>query len=310
MDSNVLPFFWHLASSSKDTRLKASSDLISSLEKFQRTFEEGRSFANEEDDRDDDDDDEEEDSDESGEEIDGGDDDPESSEEDAAQQKLDRTLTRRHAEDVVYSVKRLIRGLASSRDSSRLGFAVALTEVGSILRSIWPCLCNWLIYTQLLSRIQSFTAAQILSLIIRSSPHSMSMKGPEKRDALFARLFGLTSLVRSGCIFRSTSDTETIIDVADHLMELGKTKGWLRESAWWSLMTLMEGLPNSQVEQKDDVSSGVIEKIFEEKTWSQEKVAIVLSTERVQPVSATLPCTLECQLTVVGRAEDRHEGFT
>jgi len=33
------------------------------------------------------------------------------------------------ANDVNYSLKRLIRGLASPRDSSRLGFAVALTEV-------------------------------------------------------------------------------------------------------------------------------------------------------------------------------------
>ena len=33
------------------------------------------------------------------------------------------------ASDVSYSLKRLIRGLGSPRESSRLGFAVALTEV-------------------------------------------------------------------------------------------------------------------------------------------------------------------------------------
>jgi DNA polymerase phi len=33
---------------------------------------------------------------------------------------------------VVYTVKRLVRGLASSRESSRLGFAVALTEVSAL----------------------------------------------------------------------------------------------------------------------------------------------------------------------------------
>jgi DNA polymerase phi len=33
------------------------------------------------------------------------------------------------AADVSYSLKRLIRGLASPRESSRIGFAVALTEV-------------------------------------------------------------------------------------------------------------------------------------------------------------------------------------
>ena len=34
-----------------------------------------------------------------------------------------------NAADVSYSVRRLVRGLASPRESSRLGFAVALTEV-------------------------------------------------------------------------------------------------------------------------------------------------------------------------------------
>jgi hypothetical protein len=34
-----------------------------------------------------------------------------------------------NAPDVAYSVRRLVRGIASPRESSRLGFAVALTEV-------------------------------------------------------------------------------------------------------------------------------------------------------------------------------------
>ena len=34
-----------------------------------------------------------------------------------------------NAADVSYSIRRLVRGLASPRESSRLGFAVALTEV-------------------------------------------------------------------------------------------------------------------------------------------------------------------------------------
>lgn len=37
-------------------------------------------------------------------------------------------------EDVSYTIKRLVRGLASPRESSRLGFAVALTEVGEMSR--------------------------------------------------------------------------------------------------------------------------------------------------------------------------------
>lgn len=42
--------------------------------------------------------------------------------------KSDR-LDELNAHDVSYSIRRLVRGLASPRESSRLGFAVALTEV-------------------------------------------------------------------------------------------------------------------------------------------------------------------------------------
>ena len=41
----------------------------------------------------------------------------------------EKSLVAGNAEDVVYSIRRLIRGLGSSRENSRLGFSVALTEV-------------------------------------------------------------------------------------------------------------------------------------------------------------------------------------
>lgn len=128
MASNVLPFFWDLASSSKSTRIKASADLVLSLENFQSTYlaskqDTPNGHAEEED--------EESDSDaESGEEIDASDDEEDEAVNREEARALDRQLSTQNVEDVVYSVKRLVRGLASSRESSRLGFAVALTEVG------------------------------------------------------------------------------------------------------------------------------------------------------------------------------------
>lgn len=138
MTSNVLPLFWNLASSSKDTRLQASADLVANLESFQRDFVAGRGDVGSdgEDDEDvdmanggDEEDEVEADDDaESGVEVDGSDDEMDGDvDEDAA--VLDATLAKDNAEDVAYTVKRLVRGLASSRESSRLGFAVALTEV-------------------------------------------------------------------------------------------------------------------------------------------------------------------------------------
>jgi DNA polymerase phi len=42
-------------------------------------------------------------------------------------------LDESNSPDVSYAIKRLVRGLASPRESSRLGFAVALTEVNIAL---------------------------------------------------------------------------------------------------------------------------------------------------------------------------------
>jgi DNA polymerase phi len=153
MTTNILPIFWNLASSSKDTRIPASAELISSLEGFQRSYLETKgdkedSSEDEDDDEKDDEDDDEEDSDaESGIEVDG-DEDMDEAPQDGEAKALDKALDKENADDVVYAVKRLIRGLGSSRDSSRLGFAVALTEV-----NLSPPLCVtkltysfWLVY--------------------------------------------------------------------------------------------------------------------------------------------------------------------
>ena len=140
---NVLPLFWNLASSSKDTRVAASADLISSLESFQQSYLNSRATdpSSEDEDEADGHSDEgasdqedgamdQDDDAESGVEVDGDEDDEVDGEDAAAGALLDKALATGNAEDVVYTVKRLVRGLGSSRESSRLGFAVALTEVG------------------------------------------------------------------------------------------------------------------------------------------------------------------------------------
>lgn len=104
--TTTLPLFWDLSSASKKDRINASVKLVGALEQFQAKFvpqtpatEPGTS---------------------------GSDDDDEDEDEGAL--KSDE-LNLRNVQDVSYSIRRLIRGLASPRESSRLGFAVALTEV-------------------------------------------------------------------------------------------------------------------------------------------------------------------------------------
>jgi hypothetical protein len=94
--STTLPLFWQLSSASPKDRIDASVKLIGALEQFQAQFIPNDSART-------------------------------SDEADIAR-KTD-SLDALNAQDVSYSIRRLIRGLASPRECSRLGFAVALTEV-------------------------------------------------------------------------------------------------------------------------------------------------------------------------------------
>ncbi|KAF8580676.1 hypothetical protein K439DRAFT_1393490 [Ramaria rubella] len=244
--STTLPLFWQLSSSSKADRIEASVKLVGALEQFQFKF---TPFLP-----------------------------PESSSDDEeAQVDTDRDggndgLDGPNAPDVSYSIRRLIRGLASPRESSRLGFAVALTE--------------------LLSHLNTVSAAQILSLITQASQIHGSMKGQEERDMLFARLFGVTSLTQSGLLFRSTplatssNHPCTLKDFQDAmamLLALPTKKSFLKEPSYWTLILAIRALAASEVEWKADAWTWVTQIVFiEDRSWFPEKVGVALSMQNLE----------------------------
>lgn len=115
--STTLPLFWDLSSTDKKRRLGASVKLISTLEKFQASYEHKSAESDPSSNGDD----------SSGEEDVQG-------TGDVGNMEHDNMLDSLNAPDVTYSIRRLVRGLASPRESSRLGFAVALTEVRARLQ--------------------------------------------------------------------------------------------------------------------------------------------------------------------------------
>lgn len=96
--STTLSLYWNLASPATEERLDASLKLVSALESFQQAHMAETSGHDEKEDATDD-------------------------------------LDVLNAQDVAYALRRLVRGLSSPRESSRLGFAVALTEVNSIAQN-------------------------------------------------------------------------------------------------------------------------------------------------------------------------------
>ncbi|KAJ7219138.1 DNA polymerase phi-domain-containing protein [Mycena pura] len=243
--STTLPLFWDLSSASRKQRIDASVKLIGALEQFQAQFVPKDSRQ-------------------------AGSDDEEDEENEAQTDSIDIL----NAQDVSYSIRRLMRGLASPRESSRLGFAVALTE--------------------LLSRLDTITCSQILALLADSTQGSMT--GQEERDVLFARLFGLTAIIQSGLIVRTTplrfsasSETSASSLVSfqtaiSDLLALGEKKSWLRECAWWSLGLAVDALKASDVPWKDSAFDIIVDSVFNENTvWSPEKIAITLKLQTLHP---------------------------
>ncbi|KDR81783.1 hypothetical protein GALMADRAFT_221648 [Galerina marginata CBS 339.88] len=247
--TTTLPLFWHLSSASKKERIDASVKLVGSLEQFQSQFTQkaipGTSGTDDEDDEED------------------------------VTSKSDG-LDVLNAQDVSYSIRRLIRGLASARESSRLGFAVALTE--------------------LLSRIDTITCSQILNINVESTKHQGSMNGQEERDVLFAKLFGIISIIRSGLAVRATplaasassstlaSSSESYEQIISQLIELGEQKSWLRESAWFALSLAVDALHESDATWKKDAVEKTLDLFFVENTaWSAEKLALALKLQDFYP---------------------------
>ncbi|GMF11449.1 unnamed protein product [Phytophthora lilii] len=131
---------------------------------------------------------------------------------------------RRSAEaeaEVQYTLKRLVRGLASSRDAARQGFSTAL----SALLSAFP---------------QQLALQSTLELLRDAMEVHSSMKPMEQREHMFGRLFGLLALHRSG---RLSADLPLLVAVLKELLDMAAFKRWFRETCYEAALTLLADVP-------------------------------------------------------------------
>ncbi|GAB2269508.1 hypothetical protein Dimus_004425 [Dionaea muscipula] len=134
------------------------------------------------------------------------------------------------APSVRYAVRRLIRGVSSSRECARQGFALGLTVLVSVIPSI---------------RVGS-----LLKLILQLLEVTSSMKGQEAKDCLLGRLFAYGALARSRRLkdeWLSDKSTSSIKEFTSHLISLASKKRYLQEPAVSVLQNLIEMLPTEVV---------------------------------------------------------------
>ncbi|KAD4179224.1 hypothetical protein E3N88_27815 [Mikania micrantha] len=128
------------------------------------------------------------------------------------------------APSVRYAIRRLIRGVSSSRECARQGFALGLT--------------------MLVGTVPSIALDSLLTLIVDLLEVSSSMKGQEIKDCLLGRLFAYGSLARSGrLIQQSAFDSEHVKEFTSSVISLATKKRYLQEPAVVIILQLSEKLP-------------------------------------------------------------------
>ncbi|GKD37332.1 Myb-binding protein 1A-like protein [Tanacetum coccineum] len=124
------------------------------------------------------------------------------------------------APSVRYAVRRLIRGVSSSRECARQGFALGLT--------------------MLVGAVSNIAIDSLLKLIVDLLEVSSSMKGQEIKDCLLGRLFAYGALARSGRLEQSLSDSELVKEFTSSVISLAAKKRYLQEPAVVVILQLSE----------------------------------------------------------------------
>ncbi|KAI0378007.1 DNA polymerase phi-domain-containing protein [Hypomontagnella monticulosa] len=123
---------------------------------------------------------------------------------------------------------RLFRGLASSRNASRLGFSLVLAEILSQL--FGP-------KNLVESKYPGLTFDKVLDILVEKTTPSGNIPGQEERDCYFGRLFGLQCFVESKVLFDEESRWPKILDL---LLKMAEKKVWMRSHCGW---VIVESLP-------------------------------------------------------------------
>ncbi|KAG0749780.1 hypothetical protein G6F57_001649 [Rhizopus arrhizus] len=229
MATTTLQLYWDLASFDPSVRQRAAHSLIKTLAEFQKTHEETL------------------------EQIDVAD----------TEEKLDALC----ASDVSYAVRRLIRGLSSSRQGARQGFSLALTE--------------------LLAIVELISAKLVLDLLFKWTECTGSMKGDEVRDMLFGRLFGLMSIVAAGMISRESTTTEDVVRILTSLQEMSTQKSYLAEVCHHVVINMIPYVKDTQ--HQEIAVEKIKELYFNGSVSNVDQLNLVMSLQQLDNIDLSGP---------------------
>ncbi|KAG4303262.1 hypothetical protein PCK1_000600 [Pneumocystis canis] len=161
-------------------------------------------------------------------------------------------------ENGFYTLKRLIKGLSSSRDHSRLGFSTALSEF--------------------LFEFKKIDLKNVIQLIEKYININGDHSSKQEKELLFGRLFGLKTIILSK-ILQRTESIEEIENIIDMLITLSLKKGWLREPCFVLINDILVQFQNLPKFQK--IIDIILKKMYNANLLKTlEGVAIILTIQQ------------------------------
>ncbi|CAK7209877.1 DNA-directed DNA polymerase [Sporothrix bragantina] len=158
----------------------------------------------------------------------GGEEGDDKKEEEEKRESVSEAVLLRHLE------RRLLRGLASGSEASRVGFSYVLSELlGQLLGRRADDSNSSTSSPDYSSTYPNLTFDRLLDLLLDKTKPAANLPGQEERDHYWGQLFGLQSFVESGILFAAgdegrVSRWDTLLG---HLLQLGHKKVWLRSQA-------------------------------------------------------------------------------
>ncbi|CAH8363308.1 unnamed protein product [Eruca vesicaria subsp. sativa] len=170
-----------------------------------------------------------------------------------------------------YALRRLIRGVSSSRECARQGFALGLTLPVSLISSI--------------------NVESLLKLISDSLSVSSSMKGQDVKECLLGRLFAYGAIARSGRLveeWKSDKDSQIVKEFTNALIGLAAKKRYLQEPGVHALLDFVDKLPVDAV-VTHVMEAPELHKWFEQATEVGNPDALLLALKLHDKISVDHP---------------------
>ncbi|KAI9026846.1 DNA polymerase phi-domain-containing protein [Hyaloraphidium curvatum] len=180
----------------------------------------------------------------------------------AKAKKAERTLDALCAPDVSYSVKRLIRGLPSSREGARQGFAVALTE--------------------LLAKLPYLSLGTVLDLLAKYTATTGAMKGQEEKEMLLGRLFCAMAIVEARVPGRRDTSEADIVRLVELLLACASAKSYLIEPAYAVLVMLLDQM-KARGDSSTELADKVVRTVLKDGLPTFEDVWFAVEAQRTFP---------------------------